>query len=672
MENNLNLNYSEFLTSLINVAIWEWDLHNDKIKFNEHWAKIIGYSRQELELIDLEKWKKIIHPDDLWKSNIQLKHVLLKEDFFDNVEIRLLHKDGHWVYVLTSGRIVKWDENGNPLIAIGTYVDITNKKMVEIENKRNIQLLKEIIDNTKDIIYRTDEEGKLVFVSDAIKVTLGYDKNIALGRFVQRFIHPDDLAKFKEYFLKRLLKSSEEQYVTFRLKHADQSWHYFETISSPLFEDDIFVGYVGAARDVTSVQRMNQLLKEQRMEMERFFKVNVDLFCILDKNGTIKKLNKAWETTLGYPLEHLIGQNIVSLIHEEDVADTKQMIGKIISDQYSARCITKRYRKADGTYCYLEWNANPYGDLLYASARDISIRIAVQKQLIAEKEHFRTTLMSVGDGIIVTDQKGIITDINNIASKLTGYSYEEAIGTYVDEIFVIYEELSKKHISKIVETVITNKDNTKFSGVLLSTKIGKAILIDNSFSLIIDYKQNVRGVVIAFRDVSESKEHQRKIEYLSYHDQLTKLYNRHYLDRIQKNINKKANYPLSVISLDLNDLKLINDNYGHHAGDQALKRTAKAITKHVGKLGYSFRIGGDEFLVFMPCINEKKAKKITKAISEELGKQNLYDHTLSIAIGVSVIDHDSSDLYTGIKRADDTMYLNKSKQKGNVDFTTNP
>ena len=85
-------------------------------------------------------------------------------------------------------------------------------------------------------------------------------------------------------------------------------------------------------------------------------------------------------------------------------------------------------------------------------------------------------------------------------------------------------------------------------------------MLDDSIAPILDIDGNVSGVVIAFRDVSESKDRLRKIEYLSYHDQLTDLYNRHYLDRTLKEINKRKNFPLAIISLDLNDLKYINDN----------------------------------------------------------------------------------------------------------------
>lgn len=229
--------------------------------------------------------------------------------------------------------------------------------------------------------------------------------------------------------------------------------------------------------------------------------------------------------------------------------------------------------------------------------------------------------MSVGDGIIVTDEKGRITEMNPTACKLTGYTLEEALGRDIDDIYKLYDEDNKRPILQLVATVFKKKTNIDLSNVYLLTKGGKEILIDDSIAPIKDQDGHMSGVVIAFRDVSEVKERQRKIEYVSYHDQLTDLYNRHYLDRMQKEINKRTNYPLAIISLDLNDLKKINDHFGHYAGDMALKKTANAIKKHVNQRGYSFRIGGDEFLVILPKTSQEEAEAIVRIIVKDIEKK---------------------------------------------------
>ncbi|HKM10975.1 MAG TPA: PAS domain S-box protein, partial [Bacilli bacterium] len=579
------------------------------------------------------------------------------------IELKIKHKNGQWIYILDSGKVVAWDENEKPIIVAGISIDFTAQKKIELENRTNAQVLKEIIDNTKDIIYRTDGRGQLTYLSDSISTSLGYERKTSIGKFLQNFVHPEDLRLFVKYFEDKTSTFAPNEYITFRIKHHNGTWRTFETIASTLLNEKEFIGYVGVARDITQIQEIDQALKEQRAEMERFFKVNVDLFCIVDSDGILTKVNKAWETTLGYPLKYLLNKPLTAFVHPDEKDETIANIKKVIEDKFEAKNIIKRYRKIDGTYCYLEWNAIPYEDMLYASVRDISSRMEAQRQLRNEKEHFKATLMSVGDAIIVTDKHGIISEINNMALKLTGYSFENAIGRQFDDVYKIFNEKTDEPIINIIENVIDKKQAVKLNNIYLITKKNRKILLDDSIAPILDIDGNVSGVVIAFRDVSESKDRLRKIEYLSYHDQLTDLYNRHYLDRTLKEINKRKNFPLAIVSLDLNDLKYINDNYGHHFGDLALKKTASAIKRHVRTLGYSFRIGGDEFLAFLPNTSLEKVNQIVSAINKDIVCAKTSTFPLSVAIGVNVLESRQDEIYAGIKVADDKMYLDKAKAK---------
>jgi PAS domain S-box-containing protein len=142
--------------------------------------------------------------------------------------------------------------------------------------------LKEIIDNTHDIIYRTDGKGNIQYLSDSVTKNLGFDKTLSLGLFLHDFIHPDDLPVFTKYFDSVYDKTHQDEPLVFRVKHKNGSWRTFETVASPLFEDHVFAGYVGVARDISQLVEKDRELKEQKEELDRFFKVNLDLFCITD------------------------------------------------------------------------------------------------------------------------------------------------------------------------------------------------------------------------------------------------------------------------------------------------------------------------------------------------------------------------------------------------------
>ena len=663
MDNQFTPNYSLLIAEVTNSAVWEWDLTTNLVKINRRWAEIIGYTKEELEPVTIAKWESFVHPDDIEISNRELRAVFNKEKEFYNAEVRIRHKDGHYVHIFDSGKVVLWSNEGKPLIAVGTHIDITDNKKIDQEYKRLAILLKEIIDNTHDIIYRTDGKGTIQYLSDSVTKNLGFDKTLSLGLFLHDFIHPDDLAVFTKYFDSVYDKTHKDEPLAFRIKHKDGSWRTFETVASPLFEDRVFAGYVGVARDISQLVEKDRELKEQKEELDRFFKVNLDLFCITDDKGRLLKVNQAWEVILGYPLDYLINKPLMKFVHPDDVDITFDVVKQIINNNNGINNFVNRYRKIDGTYISVEWNAITYNGFVYGSGRNITRRIEAQRQMLKEKEHFRTTLMSVGDGIIVTDEKGRITEMNPTACKLTGYGLEEAIGRDIDDIYKLYDENNKHPILQLVATVFKKKTNIDLSNVYLLTKCGKEILIDDSIAPILDQDGHMSGVVIAFRDVSEVKERQRKIEYLSYHDQLTDLYNRHYLDRMQKEINKRTNYPLAIISLDLNDLKKINDHFGHYAGDMALKKTANAIKKHVNQRGYSFRIGGDEFLVILPKTSQEEAEAIVRIIVKDIEKKKSSGYALSIATGLSVLEAVRSDIYHAIKYADDRMYADKLRKK---------
>lgn len=653
--------YSYFLAEVMNAGVWEWNVKTGIVKINPRWAEIIGYTYEEITPVSITFWEHIVHPDDLAISNHELDVVFAKQKPFYAAEVRMRHKDGHWVWVFDSGKVVEWSETGEPLLAIGTHIDITMQKEREQVAQDNAMILQEILDNTIDVVYRTDNQGKLTFLSQSVTMTLGYDREQALGVFLQDFIHPEDQEKLMRYFNDIINDRKTRPLECFRLRHADGSWRSYETLATPLIHQNQFVGYVGVARDITQIQQMNQELKTQRDEMERFFKVNLDLLCITDSSGNFYTLNNAWEVALGYPIDYMLNRPIISFVHPDDVKETYDLMDKIIRTRTEVGGFTNRYRRIDGSYCYLEWKAMPFGDRIYASARDITKRIVAQKQLLNEKEHFQTTLMSVGDGIIVTDNRGFITELNRVASKLTSYKAEEAVGR---NLFDIYKVDDHKTLGKeLVNQVIKARKTVELTSLTLETKEGSHLIVDQSASPIIDHSGVVTGVVIAFRDVSEAIARQLQIEYLSYRDQLTDLYNRHYLDKVEKELQKEANLPLTLISLDLNNLKYINDNYGHLAGDDALRKVAEVLSKYCCPQGLAFRIGGDEFIVLVAKTSLEEGEKIKAKIVKEINRRSVNGYPLYAATGISVLTDPDKTIYDALKIADHLMYEDKFNNK---------
>jgi len=113
------------------IGLWDWDVQTGTVVFNDRWAEIMGYTLEELQPISLETWQRYTHPEDLPKATLAMERHFRKETPAYECEVRMRHKLGLWVWVLTRGKVVDWDTAGKPLRIAGTHLDITDRKRTE-------------------------------------------------------------------------------------------------------------------------------------------------------------------------------------------------------------------------------------------------------------------------------------------------------------------------------------------------------------------------------------------------------------------------------------------------------------------------------------------------------------------------------------------------------------
>lgn len=116
-----------------NVGTWEWNVQTGETLFNARWAEIIGYSLEELAPISIDTWMRFAHPDDLKQSADLLSRHFAGDLPFYEIETRMRHKAGHWVWVLDRGKVATWTEDGKPLLMSGTHQDISQRKQAEAD-----------------------------------------------------------------------------------------------------------------------------------------------------------------------------------------------------------------------------------------------------------------------------------------------------------------------------------------------------------------------------------------------------------------------------------------------------------------------------------------------------------------------------------------------------------
>ena len=183
-----------------------------------------------------------------------------------------------------------------------------------------------------------------------------------------------------------------------------------------------------------------------------------------------------------------------------------------------------------------------------------------------------------------------------------------------------------------------------------------------------DRSGHVVGIVGIGRDITERKQLEDKLSYLSTHDVLTGLYNRAFFEEALTKLERSDRYPVSVMIIDIDKMKYTNDTQGHAAGDELLRRTAAVLGLPFGKDDVIARFGGDEFAVLLPQTDERAAALALDRLRFRLQEHNRTYHgePLSLSMGVTTA-LEYGVLTQTITRADQQMYLDKHARYNRLD-----
>ena len=291
----------------------------------------------------------------------------------------------------------------------------------------------------------------------------------------------------------------------------------------------------------------------------------------------------------------------------------------------------------------------------------IEINKAIMKNeeiLKAHDTRYRTIIETTQDGFWVVDiNSGKITDVNETYSRLTGYSNDELIGMHISNLDVSETpEETKAHIDYLLinKSDYFETQHKKKDGYIMDIEISAT------------YIEEEASIVAFCRDITERKNAERELCYLSYHDHLTGLYNRRFFEEELKRIDSGKKLPISIIMCDVNGLKLVNDSFGHDAGDELLKKTTAVIKKACGQNTIIARIGGDEFIVLLPNTGVRESTKIAKNIKELASNEKVENIELSISYGYDTKTRTTQSMVDVIANAENHMYKQKLYERSSL------
>jgi len=293
-----------------------------------------------------------------------------------------------------------------------------------------------------------------------------------------------------------------------------------------------------------------------------------------------------------------------------------------------------------------------------------------------DNERAQITLASIGDGVLSTNNRWIVSFINPIAEKLTGWDCAQAVGRHVSEVFQVLDGVTRARIMPQMEQAI-EKGRTIIlpPNCVLVRRDGHELHIEDSAAPILNISGEFAGMVVVFHDVSASRAVTQKMSHLAQHDVLTALPNRALLnDRLAHGmaLAGRNGRQMAILFIDLDHFKRINDSLGHPIGDQILKAVAQRITSCVRHSDTVSRHGGDEFVVLLSEITHAEdaaviAEKVRLALMEPYSVDSHYLH-LTVSIGLSIYPNDGEDASALLQYADTAMYHAKEKGRNNSQF----
>ncbi len=369
-------------------------------------------------------------------------------------------------------------------------------------------------------------------------------------------------------------------------------------------------GIITYVTDAARQKLVDDALNESQERYHTLFQLESDPIFLLDKEtGEILEANDAACKAYGYSIDELLQLKNTDMSSEPEKTKLAAFYAK-----GSEILIPVRYHKTkEGKIFPVEITASVIilnnRDVLLVSARDITERLKINQVLIENEEKYRLLYTSMDQALalheIFLDENGkpvnyIFLDINESYTRLFGVTREMVIGKKITEVM---PEARNHWLEIFGEVALTGKPHYFENYEETSGKYYSHY----------SYCPKKHQFAVLISDITVQKKSENEIQYISFHDQLTGLYNLRFYEEELTRLDTAGNYPLSIVMGDVNGLKLINDSFGHAAGDELLRKASEIIRKGCRADDIVARIGGDEFVLILPRTDVYETELLVKA-----------------------------------------------------------
>ncbi len=631
---------------------------------NDYWVyanraaeEISGYAKEEL--YEMRFWE-IVHPDFQPVVMERGRKRQQGEEVTPSYEFKIVTKQGEERWVSLTGATSYYQGVEAGFVNI---LDITEHKEAEEALRKSEEKYRTILYTMEEGYYEVDLAGNFTFFNDSLCKLVDYSSEelMRLG-YKNIYKNPDEV--FEVY--NRVYRTGESEKAVGWPVIAKDGSELFLEVSITLMRDSEGnpTGFRGIVRDITERKQAEEALQESE-EKFRTLAENSPTAIMMYQNDYWVYANAAAETITGYTREELYNMCFWEINHPDYHEVTKErgrkrQEGEYVTPNYELKIVTKQgeERWVSLTGATSTFEGVPAG---FVTLMDITARKEAEEALRKSEEKYREILTTMEEGYYEVDLAGTIINLNQSAAHMMGYELDELMETN-------FKEISKDPMtvySQFNQVFKTGKPAYAMTLEMLR-KDGSVGYGEFSVTPVRDkegYISGFRGIV---RDITERIQYEEQLRYLSFHDQLTGLYNRAYFENEIDRLSKSREYPITIVSVDLDGLKLANDTLGHAQGDELLKGCADVLKEIFRSSDIISRVGGDEFAVILPRTDRDTGQKIVNRIYktlENFNRRQKHKLPLHVSLGLATTHGRSKSLEETFKEADDLMYQDKS-QKG--------
>jgi diguanylate cyclase (GGDEF)-like protein/PAS domain S-box-containing protein len=425
--------------------------------------------------------------------------------------------------------------------------------------------------------------------------------------------------------------------------------------------------------DISEPKSAAEALEVSEIRYRRLFETAKDGIIILDaKSGTIDDINPFLEQMLGYSRESLTGKKLWQIGPMKDVAACKQAFLELQGAEY-IRYDNLPLRTKDGRLIEVEFVSNVYmidhKRVIQCNIRDITERRRAESAAKEAREFAESIVNAIPEPLLVLSADLTVISANRSFYKVFQAAPEETVGQSIYQLGNRQWDIPelREMLSGLLGTSEAFDD---FEVECVFPAGGRRSVLLNARTI---YREadKTETILLAIEDITERKrmqealqESKERFEYKSFHDGLTGLYNRNYFSEQMAHVGKDLtrSAPVSIISIDIDGLKIINDTLGHKVGDDLLISAAKIISACFREVDVIARVGGDEFCAILPGVDHAAAVAKKTRISKQVAAYNRSDPSVPMNMSVGVATSrgvEGETIYDIYQRADENMYQYK-------------